>query len=84
MNMHDEELLRSLRDLHVAEPDAVRLERLRARCHASLLARRHQADLQRSRRAFAARVLEPVFVGGLSVSYLLAILFVLLRMHGII
>jgi hypothetical protein len=80
----DEELLHRLSGLRVVEADAARLERVRARCHAALVARQHQADRRRSRRAFAARVLEPVFVGTLSASYLLAMVFVLLRLHGII
>ena len=86
MTMHeaDEELLRRLGCLRVLEPDAARLERLRARCHATLLQRRHRAERRRTRAGFAARVLEPALVGGLSASYLLAILVVLLKLHGIL
>jgi hypothetical protein len=84
INEADEELLRRLGSLRVLEPDAVRLERLRARCHATLRQRRQQAVRSRKRGGFAARVFEPAFVGGLSASYLLAILFVLLRLHGIL
>jgi hypothetical protein len=86
MTMHeaDEELLRRVACLRVVEPDAARLERVRARGHAALLRRRQQAERARRRDGFSARVLEPALVGGLSASYLLAILFVLLRLHGIL
>ena len=86
MTMHeaDEKLLRSLGCLRVVEPDAARLQRVRARCHATLLRRRQQAERSRRRARFSARVLEPALVGGLSASYLLAMLFVLLRFHGIL
>lgn len=79
MTMHeDEELLRRLACLRLLEPEAARVERVRARCHAALLQRRQQAERPKWRDGFAARVLEPALVGGISASYLLAILFVLL------
>jgi hypothetical protein len=86
MTMHeaDEELLRRLARLPVVEPDAARVERVRARCHVALLQCRQEADRQTRRDGFAARVLAPALVGGLSASYLLAMLFVLLRLHGIL
>jgi type VI protein secretion system component VasF len=86
MKMHhgDEALLRSLGGLRVMEPDAARIERVRARCHAALLQRRRRAERQKNRGRVALRILEPVFVGTLSASYLLAILFVLLRLHRIL
>jgi type VI protein secretion system component VasF len=86
MNMPDvdEALLRRLSGLRVMEPDAARIERVRERCSAALLQRRQQAERQTKRDRFTARVLEPLFVGTLSASYLLAILFVLLRLHGFI
>lgn len=86
MTIHeaDEDLRRGLGCWRVLEPDAARLERVRARCHATLLQRRQQAERARKRDGFSARVLEPALVGGLSASYLLAILFVLLRVHGIL
>jgi hypothetical protein len=80
----DEELMRGLRRLRVVEPDAERLERVRARGHAALLPRRQRAERRRTRSSIAARVLEPALVGGLSASYLLAILFVLLKVHRIL
>jgi hypothetical protein len=83
----DDDLLRRLRRLRVEEPDAVRLERVRARCHATLLRRQHQAERRNRRRAFVARVVswaEPTLVGGFSAVYLLAILFVLLRLRGML
>lgn len=86
MTLHEseEDLLSRLACLRVAEPDAARLERVRARGRATLLQRRQRAERRRTRNGFAARVLEPALVGGLSVSYLLAILFVLLKVHGIL
>jgi hypothetical protein len=83
MENADDELLRSLRSLGVAEPDATRVERVRRRCHASLVQRRQRAERETRRAGFAARVLEPALIGALSASYLLAILFVLLRLHGV-
>jgi hypothetical protein len=79
----DDELLRRLGHLRMLEPDAGRLEHLRARCHARLQLRRQQAESRRRRASFTARVLEPAFVGGLSASYLLAMLFVLLKLYAI-
>jgi type VI protein secretion system component VasF len=86
MTMHesDQELLRRLGCLRVLEPDAARLERVRARCHATLLRHQQQAERVTRRDRFSARVLEPALVGGLSASYLLAIVLVLLRLHGIL
>jgi hypothetical protein len=86
MRMHhaDEDLLGRLRALPVAQPDATRLEGVRARCHVMLQQRQERAERARPRVSFSARVLEPALVAGLSASYLLAILFVLLRLHGIL
>ena len=86
MRMHDvdEDLLRRLSALPVAQPDAARRERVRARCHVTLQQRRERVDRARTRVSFSARALEPALVAGLSASYLLAILFVLLRLHGIL
>jgi type VI protein secretion system component VasF len=86
MTMHeaDEELLRKMGSLRVLELDAVRLERVRARCHAALRQRRQQAERPRRRDGVSTRALESALVGGLSASYLLAILFVLLRLRGIL
>jgi type VI protein secretion system component VasF len=86
MTLHeaDEELLRRLGCLRVQEPDAARLERVRARCQATLRQRQQQAERANRRDGFSARVLEPALVGGLSAGYLLAMLFVLLRFHGIL
>jgi len=83
MKMHDgdDALLRTLGGLRVTEPDAARIERVRGRCHAVLLERRRRAERHKNRGRLALRMLEPVFVGTLSAGYLLAILFVLLRLH---
>jgi hypothetical protein len=80
MNLHrtDDELLRELRRLSVATPDAARAERVRARCHAAMLERREQTERRRRGQRMAVRALEPAVVGSLSAGYLLAILFVLL------
>ena len=86
MKMHevDEGGLHQLGGLRVIEPDAARLERVRARCHAALLQCRHQAERRSRREDFRSRVLEPTLVGGLSATYLLMMVFVLLRLHGIL
>jgi type VI protein secretion system component VasF len=78
----DDELLRRLRSLGVAEPDAARLERVRARCHTTLAQRRQHVERQSRRAGFARRVLEPALVGTLSAGYLLAMLLILLSLHG--
>jgi hypothetical protein len=46
--------------------------------------RRQQAERRRRRDEFRSRVLEPALVGGLSATYLLMMVFVLLRLHGIL
>lgn len=85
MNPHrtDDEILRELRRLRVAAPDVARIERVRARCHAAMLVRRERTERRRRHRRMALCVLEPALVGGLSAGYLLAILFVLLELHGL-
>jgi hypothetical protein len=80
----DEELLERLGGLRSLAPDAARLERIRARGHAALRERHARAQRRRSRARFAVRVVEPALVGGLSASYLIAILFVLLKLRGIL
>ena len=82
MNEADDELLRRLGRLRVAEADATRLERVRMRCHAALQQQQQRTERRKRRAAFVARVLEPTLVGGFSAGYLLAILLVLLGMHG--
>jgi type VI protein secretion system component VasF len=86
MKMHqaDDAQLRTLGYLRVMEPDAARFDRVRARCHATLVRRRQQAERRRRRDEFRSRVLEPALVGGLSATYLLMMVFVLLRLHGIL
>jgi type VI protein secretion system component VasF len=81
MQEADDELMRRLGRLGVAEPDAVRLERVRSRCHAALLRRKQQAQRRRRRAQYAAQVLEPILVGGLSAGYLLMIVLVLLNVR---
>jgi hypothetical protein len=83
MTLHEagDELLSRLGSLRVVEPDAARMERVRARGHATFVQRRQRAERPKRCEGFSARVLEPAFVGGLSASYLLAILFVLLRLR---
>jgi hypothetical protein len=82
MNSHEsDDILSALRGLPAAAPDAARVERARVRCHAALLARRERIERRRNRGRMAARVAEPVLVGGLSVSYLVAILLVLIGLH---
>jgi len=78
----DDVLMRRLRTLRVQDPDAARRDRVRARCHAALTARHAQMERRRHQRQFVARVVEPVLVGGLSASYLLAMVFVLLRVYA--
>jgi len=77
----DDELMRRLSELGIGEPDAIRLERIRSRCHAALLRRKHQAERRRRRARYAAQVLEPILVGGLSAGYLLMVLLVLLKVR---
>jgi type VI protein secretion system component VasF len=84
MHEAEEELMRRLGSLRVTEPDAARRERVRSRCRTMLLQRRQRAERRRARRRLAARALEPALVGGLSASYVLAMLFVLLKLHGIL
>lgn len=86
MTMHeaDEELRRAFASLRVHQPDAARQARVRARCHAALTARHAQAKRRRRRHDFIVRVAEAALLGGLSASYLLAIVFVLLRLHGVL
>ena len=80
----DDALIRRLRHVRVHDPDAARIDRTRARCDAALMARHAQAARRRRRQQFVARVVEPALLGGLSTSYLLAIVFVLLRLHGVL
>lgn len=71
----DDAILRRLARLPRPEADAAHAARTRERCHAVL--RRQQAMAHRPN--LARRILEPALVGGFSVTYLLGILFDLLR-----
>jgi hypothetical protein len=83
MKMHeaDDELMRSVGRLGMAEADAVRLERTRSRCHAALLRRKQLTERRRRRVEYAAPVVEPILVGGLSVGYLLMVLLIVLNVR---
>jgi hypothetical protein len=77
----DDDLMSRLGHLGIAELDAMRFEGIRSRCHAALLRRRLLADRRRRRAQYAAEVLEPILVGGLSAGYLLMMFLVVLKVR---
>jgi hypothetical protein len=75
-------LLRALRRLPGAEPDAARDASVRGRCRATLVGRRRRDERQAHRAAFARRVLEPALVGGLCLVYLAEVLRAALQLRS--
>jgi hypothetical protein len=73
---------RNLLHLPVLAPDRVRTERVRARCHAALAARRSEAARPLGRARFTAAVLEPALMGVLGLMYLAAVVHDVLRLRG--
>ena len=74
----DDELMSRVGRLGISELDAIRLERIRSRCHAGLLRRKQQTERRRRRARYAAQIIEPILVGGLSVGYLLMMVLIVL------
>ena len=78
----EDPVLRPLRRLRVHEPDPARAERVRARCLATLAARRRNVEGS-TRGRFATFALESALVAGFCVSYLMAVIRDVLQLHGI-
>ncbi len=78
----DEATLRRLRRLPVLEPDPARAERVRARCRDMLNRRQQRAERSTRPDRFTAVVLQPALVGSLGLSYLLAVLYDVIRLQG--
>ena len=78
----DDATLRRLRRLRVLEPDRARAERVRARCHDMIARRQKRAEPTTGSDGFTAVVLQPALVGGLCISYLLAVVYDVIRLHA--
>jgi hypothetical protein len=62
---------------------ADRSERVRSRCHGALMRQRRAGERAAVRARATRRVLEPLLVGGFCVIYFMAIVFGVLRVHGL-
>ena len=60
--------------LRPAAPDAARADRVRARCHSLLAARRASVERARRRADLWKRVLAPALVGGFCIIYICAVI----------
>jgi len=77
-------MLRILARLPAAAPDALRSERVRARCHAVLARRQPREARSGNGVGLARRVIEPALVGGFCLCYVSAVILDALRSQGIL
>ena len=68
--------------LRVLEPDSARSERVRARCRNMIVKRQQHAESSARPDGFTAIVLQPALVGGLCLSYLLGVIYDVIRLHS--
>ena len=82
MNYEDtDRTVQRLRSLTVHEPDPARSERVRMRCRAVLVDRQVHGERVRGARRFTTFALESGLTLGLSVGYLSAMIYDLLRVY---
>jgi hypothetical protein len=79
----DDLMRRSVLQLPVLTPDRARAERVRACCHAALMARQSEGARSPHHAGLAALVLESALVGALSILYLAAVIHDVLRLRGV-
>ena len=71
-----------LSQLRVLEPDSARAERVRARCRAVIVTRQQHAEDSIRPDRVTAVVLQPALVGGLCLTYLLGVVYEVIRLHS--
>jgi hypothetical protein len=71
-----------LSQLRVLEPDAARAERVRARCRDTMVRRQQHAESSARPDRLTAVVLQPALIGGLCLTYLLGVVYEVIRLHS--
>jgi len=66
--------LRHLRHLPTLMPDDATVERVRRRCHAAIARRQVRVERSQRRASFGRRMLEQALMGGLALTYLVAVI----------